>query len=175
MPAVPNLEIVIEPFLPQLEKLYCFVTCLGEWSRLFELPRPALTEVAFHCAHFADSTGSPVNFWHELPNIWPNLVDLSVYSSCPNLTIKILSQIVPQMKKLEGLWLPSNLKETAAEKQEIQNLKTELEKRNILFFFSDVLSQCSLLPQLDDHLNNGEGDEEIHPENDEFEDDDYEI
>ena len=98
--------IQAETFLPRLKKLKTVSCLLSQASRLlFECKRPSLIELQLHCSHIGVSDAGSNFTWDDVPNLWPNLVQLSISSPNPGLTSNKVRQIVPQFKKLVKLQL----------------------------------------------------------------------
>ena len=103
--AVPQVQVEILPtenFLPRLKKL-SVDSCLGNWSRLFECPRPSLTSLYLACPHFGIVDRSPFN-WIDIPRLFPNLQELH-FDKGAGLSLDILREFVPQLKHLKTLTL----------------------------------------------------------------------
>ena len=94
-------------FLPSLVNLKTSVTCLGDWSSLFECPRPLLTNLSLSCSHIGIASKSPLFDWHNIPEMWPNLQSLTILSTL-NLTLDKLQTIL-NLKKFETVVLPSKI------------------------------------------------------------------
>ena len=95
-------------FLPNLEKLTTSSTCLGDWSSLFECPRPLLTHLILSCSHIGIESKSPLFDWHNIPEMWPNLQYLAILNTL-NLTLDKLKGILILLNKLKEAHLPSKI------------------------------------------------------------------
>ena len=97
-------------FLPNLKKLELISTCLGQWSRLFECHRPALTELSLSCSHIGLPSVSRFNWSDTASYLWPNLRHLSLRNFHSPKLFKLLKSIVPHLvgfNDLEKLILPT--------------------------------------------------------------------
>ena len=101
-------------FLPSLERLGTRATCLGDWSSLFECPRPLLTHLFLSCSHIGIESKSPLFDWHNIPEMWPNLQVLYILSTL-NLTLDKLDVILNQFNKLQRVCVPSSIKTQSIE------------------------------------------------------------
>ena len=95
-------------FLPSLENLKTSETCFGDWSSLFECPRPSLTHLILSCSHIGIASKSPLFDWHNIPEMWPNLQYLAILSTL-NLTLDKLDVILNQFNKLKLVILPTKV------------------------------------------------------------------
>ena len=78
---VKTLSLQAKEFLPRLKKLSTSC-CLRQGSRLFEVERPALSNVDLQCSHFGISSATDCNLC-DLPQLWPNLKELNLGESKP--------------------------------------------------------------------------------------------
>ena len=108
----------LKPFWPtaptdfclNLKKLELISTCLGQWSRLFECHRPALTELSLSCSHIGLPSVSRFNWSDTASYLWPNLRHLSLRNFHSPKLFKLLKSIVPHLvgfNDLEKLILPT--------------------------------------------------------------------
>ena len=99
-------------FLPKLKKLEYLNTCLGQWSRLFECHRPALTELSLTCSHIGLPFVSQFNWNDATSYLWPNLRHLSLRHYDSFTLLKLLKSIVPHLggfQHLKKFILPTTL------------------------------------------------------------------
>ena len=115
--------------MTQLEELIIGRCCLlTQASRLlFECKRPSLIELQLHCSHIGVSDAGSNFTWDDVPNLWHNLVQLSISSPNPGLTPNKVRQIVPQFKKLVKLQLSNVNLRYAEDKKLAYQLIDELE------------------------------------------------
>ena len=112
--------------LPNLKKLRTAI-CLGKLSRLFE-KKDTLTTLDVHCTHFGVDDVSEVS-WPDIPVLWANLKHLSIFNLSPNLNMSVICDIVPQLKNLEFVMLPKEIKSSNEDKELYNQLKIQLESR----------------------------------------------
>ena len=94
-------------FLPSLENLKTSKTCFGDWSSLFECPRPSLTHLILSCSHIGIASKSPLFDWHNIPEMWPNLQVLVILSNS-NLTLDKL-EVSLNFEQLQFVMFPSTI------------------------------------------------------------------
>ena len=139
-----NIEAV--SFLPNLKKFRSH-RCLGIYSYLFE-EKKTLTHLELHCSHI--STKSSKLNWIEIFNIWQDLEELKIFSSC-KLTLAQMTVLVPRLKKLKTLTLPHEICQTDEEFVLAKELIAKWKKTpfNIHFYLdTHDYAPCSLIKKI---------------------------
>lgn len=133
LPTSPPATLKPDQFLPLLEILHIFGTCLGKWSRLFETHRPVLTKVSLNCTHFGITPISRFT-WSDLPLLWPNLTKWNLLSHVKDLPIDQLPQLIDQWKSLNEVYLqiPKSLPTPREKEQLINNPRAYLDRNGRL-------------------------------------------
>jgi len=138
-PISTESPISAEHFLPDL-KIMFLTSCSPGLQRLFETPRPSLTEISFNCAHFGIREASSCH-WTDLPHLWPNLESFTIDVPSRSLeSIEDLRQMrsaIRKLKNIRKLYFPSDLEELASDevKAFLQELETELKAFQPKFVF----------------------------------------
>ena len=113
-----NPEVKSRKFLPNLKNLLSEI-CLGKKSRLFE-EKSTLVNLELHCSHIGTEASDCK--WGDVPKYWVNLQRL-ILSFTIGLRMEMLRQLVPRLKNLQNLHLPSKLRHSVKEKKLCTELK----------------------------------------------------
>ena len=130
-PTSSTTLIDADTFLPQLRK-FSVDLCLGQETRLFENYRPTLVDLAIRCVHLGIS-GASESSWDDVPQLWPQLRSLDLWSPSKTLTFDKLRQIIPQMPYLRSLTLPYRTlpPEDEEDDKEYNDFLNQLKQRSI--------------------------------------------
>lgn len=116
-------QLVAAQKLKNLTELTTYY-CLGQSSRLFKTTIPSLIKLRLHCAHFGIVVGSDMK-WKDMPHLYPNLEEFTLFRICEKLTIGSIRLIAMQLPKLQNISLPRAMLRSDADKQTADELVDE--------------------------------------------------
>ena len=123
-PSPVLLNAVKLTYLENLVKMK-FLSCVGPRICIIELANPSLTHLQLNCCHFDVPNSQCQSTWLDVPDLWPNLRELSLRWA-DGLTLDKLLHIIPRLNFLQRLELPTNLLNA----EELQQLKDEVKERH---------------------------------------------
>lgn len=101
-PISTESAIPAEHFLPDL-KIVKLTSCFPYLQRLFEAPRPSLTNTTFNCIHFGIREASSC-LWTDLPQLWSNLEVFFIQAQSRSInSIEDVHQMRSAIRKLVNI------------------------------------------------------------------------